>query len=251
MKYAIITGSSKGLGESIAKLFLESGVHVVGLSRSKNDYLSTVAKENNTMFQHIPCDLGKIELLEQVCEEIANTVFSEEATTIYLINNAGVVEPIKQSMHIQPDELTSHVHVNTIAPMVLTNYFLNKATEKEVPLISAIVTSGAAESPMYGWSAYCSTKASMNMYTRTVALEQEELKTDHKIIAFSPGIMDTEMQKKIRSSTKSEFSKIETFQGYQENNLLKDTELVGGVLIDILVDTDINSGKIYNVKDYL
>lgn len=251
MKYAIITGSSKGLGESIAKLFLESGVHVVGLSRSKNDYLSTVAKENNTMFQHIPCDLGKIELLEQVCEEIANTVFSEEATTIYLINNAGVVEPIKQSMHIQPDELTSHVHVNTIAPMVLTNYFLNKATEKEVPLISAIVTSGAAESPMYGWSAYCSTKASMNMYTKTVALEQEELKTDHKIIAFSPGIMDTEMQKKIRSSTKSEFSKIETFQGYQENNLLKDTELVGGVLIDILVDTDINSGKIYNVKDYL
>lgn len=251
MKYAIITGSSKGLGESIAKLFLESGVHVVGLSRSKNDYLSTVAKENNTMFQHIPCDLGKIELLEQVCEEIANTVFSEETTTIYLVNNAGVVEPIKQSMHIQPDELTSHVHVNTIAPMVLTNYFLNKATEKEVPLISAIVTSGAAESPMYGWSAYCSTKASMNMYTKTVALEQEELKTDHKIIAFSPGIMDTEMQKKIRSSTKSEFSKIETFQGYQENNLLKDTELVGGVLIDILVDTDINSGKIYYVKDYL
>jgi benzil reductase ((S)-benzoin forming) len=251
MKYAIITGSSKGLGESIAKLFLESGVHVVGLSRSNNDYLSTIAKENNTLFKHIPCNLEEIELLEEVCEEIADTVFSEETNAIYLVNNAGVVEPIKQSMHIQPNELKSHVHVNTIAPMVLTNYFLSKATEKEVPLVSAIVTSGAAESPMYGWSAYCTTKASMNMYTKTVALEQEELKTNHKIIAFSPGIMDTEMQKKIRSSTKSEFLKLETFQGYKENNLLKDTELVGGVLIDILVDADIISGEIYNVKDYL
>ncbi|WP_087973383.1 (S)-benzoin forming benzil reductase [Oceanobacillus rekensis] len=251
MKYAIITGSSKGLGESIAKLFLESGVHVVGLSRSNNDYLSVIAKENNAIFKHIPCDLEKIESLEQVCEEVADIVFSEETNTIYLVNNAGVVEPVKQSMHIQANELKSHVHINTIAPMVLTNYFLDKATEKEIPLICAIVTSGAAESPMYGWSAYCTTKASMNMYTKTVALEQEELKTDHKIIAFSPGIMDTEMQKKIRSSTKSEFLQLETFQGYKENNLLKSTELVGGVLIDILVDTDINSGKIYNVKDYL
>ncbi|MGJ9459292.1 (S)-benzoin forming benzil reductase [Oceanobacillus sp. CF4.6] len=251
MKYAIVTGSSKGLGESIAKLFLESGVNVVGLSRSTSDRLSVIAKENNTTFKHVPCDLGKIETLEQICQEITDTVFTEDTTTIYLVNNAGVIDPVKQSIHIQPDELVGHVNVNTIAPMVLTNYLLNQATEKDVPLISVIITSGAAESPMYGWSAYCTTKASMNMYTRTVALEQEELETDNKIIAFSPGVMDTGMQEKIRSSSKSEFVELDTFKGYKENNLLKDTELVGGVLIDILVDDDIQNGKVYYVKNYL
>ncbi|WP_249870203.1 (S)-benzoin forming benzil reductase [Oceanobacillus saliphilus] len=251
MKYAIVTGSSKGLGESIAQLFLESGVHVIGLSRSTNGHLSEVAKENNTIYKHIACDLSKIELLNEACEEISEAIFPENPSTIYLVNNAGVVEPIQQSMHIQTEELLKHVHVNTVAPMGLTNYFLNKANEKGVPLISAIITSGAAESPMFGWSVYCSTKASMNMYTKTVALEQEELKTENKIIAFSPGIMDTEMQKKIRSSSKEEFMDVEKFKDYKKHDLLKGTELIGGVLVDILTDDDIKNGKIYYARNYL
>ncbi|WP_067724963.1 (S)-benzoin forming benzil reductase [Oceanobacillus damuensis] len=251
MKYAIVTGASKGLGESIAKLFLETGVNVIGLSRSTNDHLSAIARENNTTYKHISCDLADIAVLEQTCKEISEAVFLENPTAVYLVNNAGIVEPIEQSMHIKPNDLLTHVHVNSVAPMVLTNYFLNESTEKGVPLIGANITSGAAESPMYGWSAYCSTKASMNMYTKTAALEQEELSTDNKIIAFSPGIMDTEMQKKIRSSSKAEFAEVEKFKGYKQNNLLKDTDLVGGVLVDIITSDDIQNGKIYYAREYL
>ncbi|WP_337019742.1 (S)-benzoin forming benzil reductase [Oceanobacillus massiliensis] len=251
MKYAIVTGSSKGLGESIAQLFLESDVHVIGLSRTANDHLAAIAKENHMMFKHISCDLGNSQILDQTCHEISKTIFTEETTAIYLINNAGVVEPIEQSLNIKTDELVRHVHVNTIAPMAITNYFLGKATEKGVPLITANITSGAAESPVSGWSAYCSTKASINMYTKTAALEQQELKTDNKVIAFNPGIMDTGMQEKIRSSSVSEFSRVETFKGYKEQDLLKDTDHIGGVLVDIVTDENIKNGKIYNVKNYL
>ncbi|GAB3060762.1 (S)-benzoin forming benzil reductase [Virgibacillus ainsalahensis] len=251
MKYAVITGISKGLGESVAKLFLETGVNVVGISRNNNDSLSKLAEENNMAYHHFSCDLGDTSALEETIQGITEIIFTEELTTFYLVNNAGVVEPVDQAMHIKSENLLKHFQVNSIAPMVLMNSFLKKASESGVPLFGVNVTSGAAERPTYGWSAYCSSKASVNIYTQTVALEQEELNTENKVVAFSPGIMDTEMQKQIRSSSKEEFVDVETFKNYKENNILKSTEAVGGVLVDILTDEGIINGKIYNVRDYL
>lgn len=251
MRYAVITGVSKGLGESVAKLFLESGINVIGISRSKNEELTTYADQNNVIFQHYSCDLGDLESLENTVSAIGNQIFAADPDSIYLVNNAAVLEPIAQATNIKNADLAYHVQLNTIAPMVMTNSLLQQATEHDVRFIGATITSGAAEGPVYGWSAYCSTKASMNMYTKTVALEQDELKTGSKVIAFSPGIMDTGMQKKIRASSADDFIEVDTFRDYQKNNLLKDTEAVGGVLVDILTDEEsIENGKIYHVKDY-
>ncbi|WP_164669623.1 (S)-benzoin forming benzil reductase [Virgibacillus doumboii] len=251
MRYAVVTGVSKGLGESIAKMLMESGVHVTGISRSKNDLLNDFAAEQNVSYQHYSCDLGNMEAVQDTFNQISESIFPHDPETVFLINNAAVLEPIDQSMNIKSADLAYHVQVNTVAPMVLTNLFLQKTTEMDVPFIGTIISSGAAERPVYGWSAYCTTKASINMYTKTAALEQEELKTQHKIIAFSPGIMDTKMQEKIRESSKNAFVEVDTFRDYKKNNMLKSTDAVAGVLVDILTDeSSIENGKIYNVKDY-
>ncbi|MFD0952773.1 (S)-benzoin forming benzil reductase [Virgibacillus natechei] len=249
MKYAVVTGVSKGLGESIATLFLESGIHVVGISRSTNDQLPKLALENNMMYHHYACDLGDTLALERTCDDLCEEIFTEDLTALYLVNNAAVLDPIDQAMHIKREELEYHIQVNTIAPMLLMNLFLKKANESNVPFAGASITSGAAESPMNGWSAYCSSKASINMYTQTVALEQEN--TESNVIAFNPGIMDTAMQERIRETSKEKFTEVEKFKAYKKNNILKDTDAVGGVLVDILTDDEIENGKIYNVKDYL
>ncbi|WP_100011373.1 (S)-benzoin forming benzil reductase [Lentibacillus sediminis] len=251
MKYAVITGVSKGLGESVAKLFIESGIAVIGISRSKNSKLPQLAEENHTTYTHYSCDISDTAALEETYYDMEKEIFSEEPSAVYLVNNAGVVEPVDQAANIDYKDLLRHVHVNTAAPMVLTNLFLKKATAEGVQLVGANVTSGAANRPTYGWSAYCSTKASIDMYTQTVALEQEELNTGNKIIAFSPGIMDTEMQNKLRSSTKEQFASVDTFKKYKENEMLSDPDSVGSVLVDILTDEGIKSGNIYDVKDYL
>ncbi|WP_174616181.1 (S)-benzoin forming benzil reductase [Virgibacillus ihumii] len=251
MRYGVVTGVSKGLGESIAKILMESGIHVIGISRSENKSLKEAAQQNNVSFQHFPCDLGDVEAIEQTFADMSSLIFDEEPSMVYLVNNAAVLDPVDKSMNLDSRELAYHMQVNSLAPMVMTNLFLNKASEEEVPFIGVTITSGAAERPVYGWSAYCSTKASINMYTKTVALEQEELKTENKVIAFSPGIMDTQMQEKIRASNKDEFIEVDTFKDYKDRNLLKDTEAVGGVLVDILTDEgSIENGKIYNVKEY-
>lgn len=252
MKVALITGTSKGLGESVASLLMESGINVYGISRSKNEKLSVIAEENHVVFEHFHCDLGNIPMIEKVLDQISDQIFTDELTELYLINNAAVLEPINQVLNIEANDFIHHVNVNTIAPILLMNYFLKKSTKNKISFIGLNITSGAAERPIYGWSAYCSTKASINMYTETVALEQEELKTGHKVIAFDPGVMDTQMQEDIRSSSYDEFIEVENFRELYRNNILRDPLTVAQVLVDIITNTEqIENGKVYEVKDYL
>lgn len=252
METAIITGASKGLGAALAKLFLESGINVVGISRTDNTKLYACAKENNADYNYVACDLSEKASIQKAMEGLDETLFKDNSVSkVYLINNAGLVDPIDRAENIEIDDLMRQVHVNTVAPMILTNHFLEKASENNVQLIAAIVTSGAAVKPKYGWSVYCSTKASMNMYTQTVALEQMEQETEHAIIAFSPGVMDTGMQKTIRASSEGAFKDVESFRALKENNQLKDADIIGGVLIDILMDEHLENGKIYDVREYI
>ncbi|SES68690.1 benzil reductase ((S)-benzoin forming) [Oceanobacillus limi] len=251
MKTAIITGVSKGLGQAIAKLFLEAGIHVIGVSRNDNEALHETAKENDRTYKHFSCDLGNVSEMEETIANINQALIKNEPSTIYLVNNAAMIDPINQAMDIDSDALSKHVQVNTVAPMVFMNNLLKTATNLNTTLFGVNITSGAAERPIYGWSAYCSTKASINMYTKTVALELEELKSEHKVIAFSPGVMDTNMQEKIRSSSRESFIEVETFKNYKENNQLRNVSDVGSVLFDIIRDeANLKNGKIYNVKDY-
>src|SRR5699024_7056277 len=111
--------------------------------------------------------------------------------------------------------------------------------------------SGAEEIPMYGWSAYCRSKASIDMYTKQLALEQKALEINHKEFAFSPGIMDKELQEKICSSSQKQFPKIDTYKGYHEQNLLSNTDEIESILVDIMTDEgNIESGEKYNDADY-
>src|SRR5699024_8546019 len=153
----------------------------------------------NVDYEHIECDLSNLDELNNVIEALRENVFSQQLSYLYLINNAAVVGLIDQAQELHTDALQHHFPLNVFSSMILMNTMSNESNN--ALFIGANISSGAADRPMYGWSAYCSSKASIDMYTKTLALEQKALGTNHKVFAFSPGIMDTEMQEKIRSSS--------------------------------------------------
>ena len=253
MRIALITGTSKGLGESIANYLLESYVHVIGVSRTENLELQAKAKEYNVNYIHLTTDLTNANEVEQMIVK-ANEILNEyeEVTSFYIINNAGMLEPMNQAKEIDSEKLIKHFQINTLTPMMITNTFLKLSEKAEYTLTIANITSGAAAKAIYGWSAYSSSKASLNAYTQTVGIEQDVLKTYNKIFAFSPGIMDTDMQKHIRIQDKDAFIEVENFKNYKKSNLLKDTDVVAGVFLDILTsESEIRNGEIYNITDYI
>lgn len=252
MKRAIVTGDSKGLGADITKLLLDSGIEVIGISRTLNKQHKSFAEDNQVFYEHIVCDLTNVKQTNEMINEVVRTYITQDVSTLYIINNAAMIEPIHKSTEIDTLELQAQIFMNTTVPMILLNKSLARCLVQDISCVGVNVTSGASVRPIYGFSSYCSTKAAIDMYTQTVALEQETLKTGQLIIGFSPGIMDTQMQEEIRSKKSEEFQEVATFRNYKTENMLKSTEEIAGILVDIITDeSSIINGKIYNVKDYL
>lgn len=250
MKLAIITGASKGLGKSIAKEFLKEKIDVIGISRTDNEELHEFANEQRANYTFLSADLTLMDSLQSVISKLKSHIANQPIKTLYVINNAAIVHPIERAENVAAESVQLHYQINVVAPITILNELVSKATSENYQLIGVNITSGAAERPISGWSAYCSSKASINMYTKTVAVEQDEKNTGHKIIAFSPGIMDTAMQGEIRKSTDEQFSDVATFQAYKKQNKLSQPETVGHALVGILRQPSfLENGKIYYVSE--
>ncbi|UFU00447.1 (S)-benzoin forming benzil reductase [Radiobacillus kanasensis] len=252
MKYAIVTGNSKGLGASISCLLIKENIHIIGISRTDNEQLSRLANEHSVTYEHISCDLANPNQVESVFSGVALKIYGQNPELVYLINNAGVVDPIDRTGNHAANDIVAHTNINFVAPVAATNIFLQKASISETKTIVVNVTSGAAQRPISGWSLYCGTKAGLDLFTETVAMEQMEAETGNLAILFNPGIMDTNMQASIRASSLDAFRDVEAFKQYKENNELRDTDVVAQALVSVLLDVpNIENGKNYSIKELL
>jgi len=251
MKYAIITGASKGLGESIAKRLLQEQISVISVSRTENNELKNLALEKGSEYKHVSCNLSLEKEIQEVFMEIAHCIFEKNPTEILLFNNAGVIEPIQKVGNLDQTPIIRNIKVNLIAPILITNLFLSKAQLASTKVTVINVTSGAAVRSIEGWSVYSSSKAGLNMFTQTTAIEQAELKTDNIIIGFSPGVMDTGMQETIRSSTEDAFKELEKFKEFKEKNMLLETDTVAQRIVNLVLNGKPESGRVYHIKELL
>ncbi|MDF2856906.1 MAG: short-chain dehydrogenase [Neobacillus sp.] len=251
MKYAIITGASRGLGEAIAKRLLQEQIAVISVSRTENEDLKSFANQKGLTYKHHSCNLALENEVQEVFLDIAHYIFENTPEEIYLFNNAGVIEPIHIVGNLEQAPVIRNIQVNLIAPILLTNLFFQKAGLTSTKVVAINITSGAANRPIEGWSIYCSAKAGLNMFTQTAALEQAEKNPNNKIIAFSPGVMDTDMQETIRSSSKDAFKELERFKELKENNKLLRAETVGDALVDLVLNGEPESGRIYTINELI
>ncbi|MFP7168713.1 (S)-benzoin forming benzil reductase [Terribacillus sp. 7520-G] len=251
MKTAVVTGASRGLGEAIAKRLMDKGMQVIGVARGNNEALASYEGGGDASYTYRFGDLQDTSASAKLFEEMAADIFPKADDTVYLINNAGVVGPIATADAYGLEELETHMAINLTSPILACSIFLKYAKKYEVPLVIVNVTSGAAERSVHGWSAYSTSKAGLNRYTETVALEEAEAGTGNIAIAYNPGIMDTDMQADIRSSEPEQFQDVQKFRDYVTNKSLRNPMFVAGVLADILTGEKIENGKRYAVKDYV
>ncbi|MCA1066302.1 (S)-benzoin forming benzil reductase [Rossellomorea sp. AcN35-11] len=251
MDYAIVTGATRGLGESIAKLFMEKGIGVSNISRVNNETLQKLAREKEVPYDFFPCDLAQSGETEAVFREVGRKLVGLAPEKVYVVQNAGVVTPINPSGEIENEAMETSVHVNLLSPMIATNEMLKAVRGSDSRMIMINVSSGAGSRPVFGWSTYCATKAGVNMLTETVSLELSRKHSRHQVIAFSPGVMDTDMQGEIRSSSKEAFADVEAFQRYKDEGMLRDTDTVAQALVKLVTEREIESGKLYHVNDLL
>src|SRR5690606_39916440 len=91
-----------------------------------------------------------------------------------LVDNAGAIEPIGLVESLQAAPLSRSLQVNLGSAMLLSAVFLAATEPLDAERRILNISSGAARYPVAGWSAYCSAKAALDMFTRCIAAERSE-----------------------------------------------------------------------------
>jgi benzil reductase ((S)-benzoin forming) len=196
----------------------------------------------------VQCDLSDLEALEGVLERIfPDGRFSR----IVLVNNAGMLGEIDYVGTLSAKSIRQIFSLNTIASAVLMNAFVAKyahhaCAEKAVVNIS----SGAAIKAIDGWAMYSASKAAINAMSETAQKEAEIRKTDIRIFALAPGVVDTEMQEKIRLSDERSFSELKRFKGLKEKNQLSTPQEVAEKILYLLDHMADFQGVIQDVRNF-
>ncbi|ART77929.1 short-chain dehydrogenase [Sutcliffiella horikoshii] len=252
MNYFIVTGSSKGLGEATAKLLLKENHHLICIARSENKDLELAAKESGAEFTFLQEDLSKHERVTGIVQYLLSKIEKDDqAEGVYLINNAGMVDPIKPAGKADETSMTKAVHLNLLTPMLMTNEFIRLTEDWNCKKVIVNISSGAANRPIHGWNTYCTTKAGLDMFTKSVGLEQSQAPHPTTILSFSPGVMDTAMQGVIRSSDKENFLNVDTFKNYYDEGQLRNPATVAEKMLELILSRRVENGRIYDIKEFI
>lgn len=201
-----ITGVSRGLGKAIAELYLSKGEKVTGIGRSSD------LKHAN--FSFISCDLSDINAVRNLQFDTFHE--NEEVT---LINNAGIIGEVMRLSDMVSVDVDRVLTVNVSSPVILTQRIYNQIKNKDLfTLIN--ISSGAANRAIPSWASYCASKAALNMHTETFFLEEQEKGNHPKVLCVAPGVIDTGMQREIRSAKPENFSSSQNFHALKEDDKL-------------------------------
>jgi len=194
-KAAVVTGASRGIGAATAREFAKHGVSVVLAARTAGD-IESIAEEiiaDGGKAEAVTCDVS---VYEDVAAAVARCKENFGRVDI-IINNAGVIEPIARLGDSDPEEWrkVNDININGV-------YYGMRAAipvmEEQGSGVIVNISSGAASSPLEGWSHYCATKAGVAMLTRCGDLEYGD--KNICVVGLSPGTVATDMQVVIKAS---------------------------------------------------
>lgn len=232
----IVTGASRGIGHAVATQLEQRGHTVVRMARSNPNELDNLTE----------CDVTS-ERAAELLKDVLKTYEGSEAYT--LINNAGIVEPIGVMGLVENDVIARAIEVNVTAPIQLANTFIQQLQNVKATKRIMNISSGAGRKTYDGWGVYGTTKAAIDHFSRIVFDEQKKMTQPIDIVAIAPGIIDTDMQTVIRSSSAESFPPLQRFLDYKEEGTLATPEETAERLIAYVQSDRMGTEPTADVRD--
>jgi len=246
----VLTGASRGLGASMARAFAAPGVHLITLARGTDSTLRADVEAKGATLDAQVVDLSDAATLDRnICTVIA--AMPRAAERYVLINNAGAVAPVAQAGNFETADVATAFTLNVTALIMLTSRFLSATEALKADRRIVNISSGAGRAAKSGWSVYCATKAAVDMFSKSVKLEQAE-HGEHgaRIVSLAPGVVDTDMQVAIRSATPEQFPGVAAFQDMKETGKLATPDAVAAKIAAYVARDDFGSIEIDDIRNY-
>ncbi len=187
-KIAVITGSSRGLGLAIAKVYSEQGAAVVLSSRTPQAVEEAVASIKKAGYPAVgmPCDTARPEQVEA----LADLAMSRFGKLDVWVNNAGVGAPYGPTASISSESFTRVIQTNILGvyygSLTAMKRFIPQKSGKLINLIGR-----GADKPVPFQNAYASSKMWVRSFSKALAQEYKALALG--VYIFNPGLVLTDM----------------------------------------------------------
>lgn len=188
-KTAIITGSNKGIGKAILKVFSQNGANIISCVRKKTeefeDSISKIEKKYNNKVTIKEVDF----LDEEITKKVGTEISFENKKIDILVNNAGIIEtslfqmtPIKRFKEIFQVNYFSQI---SFSQQIIKNMIKNKFGS----IVYVSSTSGLDGNE--GRGAYSDSKAAI--ISKSKVLSKELGRFNIRVNTVCPGLTNTSM----------------------------------------------------------
>ncbi len=190
-RFAVVTGAGKGIGRAIAERFLEDGVAGIALFDMDAELVAATAKELDPSGERamaVCCNVADQENVNQAMQAVTEKFGRIDI----LVNNAGITR-----------DAMFHKMTNAQAKLVLdVNFFgtfyccqavITGMREREYGKIINISSTSAFGN--IGQTNYAASKAAIDGFTRTLALESA--RKNITVNSIAPGMIETDILKTI------------------------------------------------------
>ncbi len=216
----IISGASSGIGAALAEAAAADGARLATMSRRPGPG------------DHMAVDLAEPDQWPQVTawiDALVAKAASDGFDRVSFVHNAGTLNPIGYASAVDLAAYTANVLVNGAAGQVLGAGFLRSMQAQGLAGSLVMVSSGAGKRPIPGWSSYCSAKAALDMWVQVAGAEQEAESRPVTVASIAPGVVDTDMQASIRSSSEADFPAVDNFRSMHRDGELRSPQEVAAI----------------------
>ena len=196
IKTVLITGATGGLGQSIAYEFYEKKFNLIliGTNDAKIDALRSKFDRNTRV---IKCNLAKGSEINDLFDEI------KPSSIDILINNAGITKD-NLFLRMKDQDWDEVLNINLKANYTLCKMVIKEMIKKRWGRIINI-SSAVAKMGNPGQTNYAASKAAIEGFTRSLALEIAS--RGITVNAIAPGFIKTEILDSIDTSKLEEMTK--------------------------------------------
>ncbi|PLX69802.1 MAG: short-chain dehydrogenase [Denitrovibrio sp.] len=191
-KKVLITGAARGIGEAIAKLFVEEGAIVILTDiNDKLGYKTTSNIGGKTEYYHL--DVA----VEEDWEELSKVIVDKYGHLDVVVNNAGITGFLEAEGPFDPENINMdswhkvhEINLDGVALGCKYGIKMMKAS-KSASIINISSRSGVVGIPFA--TAYASSKAAVRNHTKSVALYCAEQDYSIRCNSIHPGAILTPM----------------------------------------------------------
>lgn len=208
---ALIVGANGGIGLGFVRKLLQDEGNTKIYATYRRQQLASELKSLENRYGDRICCL-EMDITDETKIERAIASIEKEAGKLHLaINCAGILhegalQPEKSLKQINSEYLLRYFQINSIGAVLLAKHLLPLFRHGDRALLATLSAKlgSIGDNHLGGWYGYRASKAALNMFVRTIAIEYRRNNPNSIVVALHPGTTDTHLSQPFQKNVPTE-----------------------------------------------